>query len=92
MLGFYSKEEDIIDILNPVISLLDGSMDFVTDSEEIGYNMQEEKNEANKDKPTYTPEKFDRDKEARYKKSPANEMIFSIKKKIILILSKILDF
>jgi len=70
MLGFYGKEDDIIDILNPVISLLDGSMDFVTQDEEDGYNLQEEKNEANKDKPTYTPEKFDRDKEARYKKSP----------------------
>jgi len=39
MLGFYSKEEDIIDILNPVISLLDGSMDFVTLDEEEGYNI-----------------------------------------------------
>jgi hypothetical protein len=31
MLGFYESEQAIVDILNPVISLLDGSMDFTSE-------------------------------------------------------------
>lgn len=31
MLGFYENEQAIVDILNPVISLLDGSMDFTSE-------------------------------------------------------------
>jgi hypothetical protein len=31
MLGFYESEQVIVDILNPVISLLDGSMDFTSE-------------------------------------------------------------
>lgn len=34
MLGFYESEQAIVDILNPVISLLDGSMDFTSEQEE----------------------------------------------------------
>lgn len=31
MLGFYANEKEMVNILNPVIMLLDGSMDFTTE-------------------------------------------------------------
>jgi len=34
-LGFYSNEKELINIMDPLITLLDGSLDFYDDDEEI---------------------------------------------------------
>jgi len=36
-LGFYTNQEEMILILNPIINLLDGSNDFTTPDEEDAY-------------------------------------------------------
>ena len=53
MLGFYENEQAIVDILNPVIMLLDGSMDFTSEIEEQGFIAWQKKNEENVHKPNY---------------------------------------
>ena len=83
MLGFYENEEQIVEILNPVISLLDGSMDFTSIEEEEKYEAWLKKNQENAHKPNFIPDTCSRDKDKRYKQSPDNEKIFAIKKKVI---------
>jgi hypothetical protein len=34
-LGFYSNEKELIQIMDPLITLLDGSLDFYDEDEEI---------------------------------------------------------
>jgi len=34
-LGFYTKEQEIIQIMDPLITLLDGTLDFYEEEEEI---------------------------------------------------------
>lgn len=41
-LGFYSNEAELIEIINPIISLLDGSNDFSTKEEEQGFEVYQE--------------------------------------------------
>lgn len=60
MLGFYENEQAIVDILNPVISLLDGSMDFTSEQEEAEFELWKKKNEENAHKLNYVPEPFKR--------------------------------
>lgn len=62
MLGFYENEIEIVEILNPVISLLDGSMDFTSPTEEELFEAQQKKNRDNAGKPNYVPEFYKRDK------------------------------
>jgi hypothetical protein len=38
MLGFYSNEAELIKVINPVISLLDGSNDFTSKEDEELHN------------------------------------------------------
>lgn len=63
MLGFYGSEQEIVNILNPVIQLLDGSMDFTSEQEEAEYELWVKNNEDNKHKPNFQPEPFKRQKE-----------------------------
>jgi len=37
-LGFYTKEQEIIQIIDPLITLLDGTLDFYEEEEEINQN------------------------------------------------------
>ena len=37
-LGFYQSEDEIIQILNPIIDLLDGSNDYTSPQEEENFN------------------------------------------------------
>jgi hypothetical protein len=37
-LGFYSNEEDLVKIMNTLISVLDGATDFTSQAEESAYN------------------------------------------------------
>jgi len=41
-LGFYSNEAELIEIINPIISLLDGSNYFSTKEEEQGFEVYQE--------------------------------------------------
>lgn len=34
-LGFYDKQQEIIQIMDPLITLLDGSLDFYEEEEEV---------------------------------------------------------
>lgn len=34
-LGFYTQEQEIIQIMDPLITLLDGSLDFYEEEEEV---------------------------------------------------------
>jgi hypothetical protein len=42
MLGFYQNESEVLKILEPIISLLDGSNDFVTKDEEEAFNVYQQ--------------------------------------------------
>ena len=87
-LGFYNNEVELLSICNPVITLLDGSNDFVTVEEEAAYNMFVVKDENQNPKGTreYQPNKM-----LRYRNNENNSIIFAIKKKIIEILHYIID-
>jgi hypothetical protein len=57
-LGFYQNEIELIEIINPIISLLDGSNDFSTKAEEDAFNVfieSQTNQEANKKKKTMVP-------------------------------------
>mmetsp|Transcript_11845 Transcript_11845/g.18243 ORF Transcript_11845/g.18243 Transcript_11845/m.18243 type:complete len:117 (-) Transcript_11845:5248-5598(-) len=88
-LGFYTAESELILIINPIISLLDGSNDFTSREEEEAFNKFEEKkreDEINGKRPqgvVFGNDKFKRDKSLRYKNNEYNAIIFQIKKKII---------
>lgn len=94
-LGFYETDTELIQILNPVISLLDGSNDFVTKDEEEAYNAHVESVNAAKTSkgrkrnlPVYEPRKGII---LRYRNNEDNSVIFKIKRKIINILTRIID-
>jgi len=53
ILGFYKNEGELIEILNPIIFMLDGSMDFTTQMEEDNFNMNKQKNADNAGNPNY---------------------------------------
>lgn len=89
LLGFYQNENDLIKILNPVISLLDGSNDFTSkEEEELQLDWVRRRDEG----VLKQHEIYKRDNTLRYKNTATNEIMFAIKKKIIQILSKIIDF
>lgn len=91
-LGFYSNEQELIQICNPVISLLDGSSDFSSKDEEDAFNAFQENLKQNTTKQKRLVEDtFKRDKKLRYRNDENNATIFSIKKKIIDILYYIVD-
>ena len=37
LLGFYQNESELLDVLEPIISMLDGSNDFHSEQEEIAW-------------------------------------------------------
>jgi hypothetical protein len=78
-LGFYQQEKELLLVLEPMISLLDGSNDFTSREEEEAYK-QLEKQISQGDK---TKVEIKRDKTLRYKNSEDNMMIIQIKRKII---------
>ena len=97
-LGFYSNEKELLAILDPMISLLDGSNDFTSKDEEERFNLHKKQQQAassgadgKKKKSEYSGEAFKRDKTLRYKNSETNVLIFSIKRKIIEVLSRVMD-
>ena len=79
-----------------MVSLLDGSNDFTSKEEEMSFNKYQEIAAANAvsldgKKKRSNAEPFKRNKTERYKNSENNVMIVSIKKKIIEVLSRIMD-
>ena len=93
-LGFYQKEDEIVKIVNTIINLLDGSNDFTSQIEEnafLEFQKKQAADEAAGRKRSAFDDKFKRDKEKRYKLCESNTVIFAIKKKIIKILSYIID-
>ena len=85
-LGFYTNEKELLLVVEPMISLLDGSNDFHSREEEEAFNAMEKAKERG-DKDVI----IKRDKTIRYKNSEDNMMIIQIKRKIIQILHKIMD-
>jgi len=84
-LGFYSNEAELIEIINPIISLLDGSNDFSTKEEEQGFEVYQEQQknlEAGKKK-KISDVPFKKNKTLRYRNNENNLIIFAIKRKII---------
>ena len=92
-LGFYQNETELIEIVNPIISLLDGSNDFSTKAEEDAFNVYlESQNNQDSNKKKKTMEVgYKKDKKLRYRNNENNLIIFAIKRKIIKILSKAVD-
>ena len=96
ILGFYKTEDELLEILNPVIDLLDGSNDYSSPQEEDEFNfylkkMKEyEEAKASGGKLPEYPE-LKRDRAARYADCAQNADIFAIKKKIINILHYVMD-
>ena len=92
ILGFYTNEQELIKIINPIISLLDGSNDFTSQEEEDAYNAHQQKvNEATQNSQTSKLEPFKRNKELRYANNQKNRVIIEIKKQIIQILNRVID-
>ena len=93
-LGFYKTEKELLALMEPMISLLDGSNDFSSREEEEAFNIEMKKIKdeelANKDKKNKNKKApkviMKRDKDARYKSNEGNAMIIKIKRKIIDIL------
>ena len=93
-LGFYETDEELIQILNPVISLLDGSNDFVTKEEEEAFNAHIENKKLENDKKrkkTSTPYNPRKGVILRYRNNEDNAIIFKIKRKIIKVLTRVID-
>lgn len=96
-LGFYNNERELLLILEPVISLLDGSNDFTSQDEEDVFKQEllkiEEEKAARKLKGNNGPldAKISRDKSKRYASNESNSLIIAIKRKIVDILSKIMQ-
>ena len=67
-LGFYKMESELISILDPLINLLDGSLDFYSPEEVKDFERQLQDNEG---KPDFqaTIVRTDAMKELRYKRS-----------------------
>jgi len=94
MLGFYQNEKEILLIMEPIIALLDGSNDFISEEEERAFNVAQKQAQEAQSGPTkkkQAPIMITRDKQARYKNSETNKAIIEIKQKIIDILHKIMD-
>jgi len=96
ILGFYQSDDELIQILNPVIDLLDGSNDYTSAQEEDNYAFYLKKLKEYEDAkaaggklPDY-PE-LKKDKAQRYKDCDQNADVFAIKKKIIKILHYVMD-
>jgi hypothetical protein len=95
VLGFYASEEELILVLFPLISLLDGSCDFTSVEEEnkfMAFKKRQDEIAANPIKQKGAlPEVYSPDKESRYRNNQQNRVIFIIKRKIIGILSIVID-
>lgn len=92
ILGFYKDEEEMKSMMESLIRLLDGQLDFVDEDEYRDFrgNMTDE--ELAIYVQTYRPlKKTHSQKEMRYKKSTNNERVVKIKNKIIDICVKIMD-
>ena len=85
LLGFYTNEKELLDVLLPIIDLLDGSNDFSSREEEESFLKTNEILASGGQTEGYKSSK------ARYKSSEENEMIIVIKQKIIDILDKVMD-
>ena len=85
-LGFYTNEKELLLVIEPMISLLDGSNDFHSRDEEEAFKAMEKAREQGDKKV-----EIKRDKTLRYRNSEDNMMIVQIKRKIIQILHKIMD-
>ena len=77
-LGFYQNETELIEIVNPIISLLDGSNDFSTKAEEDAFNvyLESQNNPDNKKKKTMEVG-YKKDKKLRYRNNENNLIILS---------------
>ena len=86
-LGFYTNEDELIKITDPLIDLLDGSLDFYDQEEEANFIRLRAESGTNE-----VPIFRDKTQNAkRYKKTFDNEAIMSIKNKIVDICSRIFD-
>ena len=77
-LGFYTNEKELLLVVEPMISLLDGSNDFHSRDEEEAFKAMEKAREQGDKKV-----EIKRDKTLRYRNSEDNMMIVQIKRKII---------
>ena len=91
-LGFYTNENELIEVINPIISLLDGSNDFSTKEEEAAFNayIDSQNNREQKGKKKTMDLTLTKNT-TRYKNNANNFIIFAIKRKIIKILSRAVD-
>ena len=79
-LGFYTKEQEIIQIIDPLITLLDGTLDFYEEEEEINQNKLIAAGKIGLMQPVH------RSKEQnaiRYSKNLNNDTMMKIKHKIV---------
>jgi len=91
-LGLYKLEKDLISLIDPLVSLLDGSLDLYSKEQIDHYKQQMD---ANRNDPKFIPEPYqekdDQIKKKRFEKSQENEIVMEIKSKILDILSLIMD-
>ena len=88
-LGFYEDEEEMKNIMEPLILLLDGHLDFYKEEEEIQHKKQIEESGSGA---AYQPLIKTKDQhKMRYNKTIENDGIMKIKNKIIDICVKIMD-
>lgn len=88
-LGFYTTETELVNIVQSLITLLDGSLDFYDRYEEI--QLAEQVAQSGSDD-VYQPLIKTKDQhKIRYKKTIENEGMMAIKNKIIDVCVKIMD-
>jgi hypothetical protein len=88
-LGFYKSEQELIQILKYMITLLDGSLDYYDRMEPL---LHQKQIESSGSADPYQPLKKTRDDHLRrYKKTIENEDMMAIKNKVIDICVQIMD-
>ena len=79
-LGFYNNQQEIIQIMDPLITLLDGSLDFYEEEEEINQNKLIAVGVLGLMQPVHRTKEQNA---VRYRRSLKNDTMMKIKHKIV---------
>jgi hypothetical protein len=92
-LGFYENEKELKSMADPMITLLDGSLDFFSREEEIMWNQKKQLEAEGGKSGNFNMADINASSgvKDRYKKNEKNLVIMETKNKIILILMRVID-
>ena len=90
-LGFYQNEDELLTMIEPLISLLDGSNDFHSQEDEAQFNQKKKQLEEQAGAVGTVGVPIKLDKKKTYMQCTENETLILIKRKIIDILTIIMN-